>query len=151
MTSYAGGKPDLVTGAFVMRRTFIAFGAACLGLLPGSGSAWTAWNSLPVNPVRDAVFEVVGQSGSANVDYWCAAGDYARRVLEAPLGQRIYIVRGRAEAETMARKSAVQFSLVAPGQAVDKQIGLLSVTQVGENISAAMAFDYCLTNKSLGG
>ncbi len=131
-----------------MGRTFIAVGALCLALVPGAGSAWTAWNSLQVNPVRDSAFEVLGQSGSANVDFWCAAGDYARRVLAAPLGQRIYVVRGRAEAETGNRRSAVQFSLQAPEQVVDKPIGLLSVTRVGENISAAMAFDYCLKNRT---
>lgn len=129
----------------------MATGAMCLALLPEAGSAWTAWNNLRVNPVRDAVFEVVGQSGSANVDYWCAAGDYARRVLSLPLGQRIYIVRGRAEVQTTDRKSAVQFSVQAPANVKNQTIGLLSVTRVGENISAAMAFDYCLTNKAPGG
>lgn len=117
-------------------------------ILPGSAAAWVAGNSQHVNPVSPDVFEVVGRAGSSNVDYWCAAGDYARRVLDAPLHQRIYLVRGRAHAETENRKSAVQFSLLQPVDADTRTGLLLSATRVGENLSAAMAFNYCLQRKS---
>ena len=72
--------------------------------------AWIAFNRQTVTPLTAQSFEVLGQSGSSSVDYWCAAGDYARRVLDAPLGQRIYVTRARGPAETANRRSAVQFS-----------------------------------------
>lgn len=123
--------------------------AALLVGAPAWASAWQAENYLRVNPVTDGVFEVVGRSGSGGVEYWCAAGDYARRVLNSSATQRIYIVRGQGPSITTDRKSAVQFSLTAPaGSYTDPEL-VLSVTRVGENLNAASARNYCLDRKNM--
>ena len=114
-----------------------------LSVLALPAQAYRALNWLQVNPVREGVFEVVGQPGSGPAQYWCAAGDFARQVLGVAANQRIYIARGRGPSETTNRRSAVQFSLTPPPGA-DTTPGLsLSVTRPGENLRAAAARFYC--------
>lgn len=115
---------------------------------PNGTMAWTAGNSQTVTPLTDRSFEVLGQAGSANVDYWCAAGDFARRVLRVPNAQRLYVSRGRARAATANRKSAVQFSLDPPPDGDTAWHLLLSVTRVGENLTAGAAWRYCLRHRA---
>lgn len=118
--------------------------AAALMASPVPSAAWTAMNSQRVYGLSATSFEVVGRSGSTNTDYWCAAGDYARRVLDVPVSQRIYIQSGLAAAETQDRKSAVQFTLQPPADADLRPGFLVSIRRVGENMSMSGAWSYCL-------
>lgn len=128
---------------------FIAAFALCTGLGMSAAQAWQADNFHEVNPVGDVAFEVIGRAGSAGPDYWCAAGDYALRVLGAASNQRIYLVRKRGAPETSDRSQAVQFSLRAPAGA-DTTPGLfLRLNRVGDNLSAAVAQTYCLDRKNM--
>ncbi|MFT7597003.1 MAG: hypothetical protein ACI8R4_004346 [Paracoccaceae bacterium] len=123
--------------------------AALLAATPGMALAWQADNRHFVNPVSDGVFEVVGRSGSGGPEFWCAAGDYARRAIGASATQRIYLVRGPAPAITRKWNRAVLFSLTEP-QGADLTPGYtLSVTRVGENLIAASAQNYCSDYKML--
>lgn len=116
-------------------------------LLPGLAHAWLADNLHVVNMVSETEFEVVGRSGSGGPEFWCAAGDFARRVLGASATQRIYLVRGPAPATTRNWNRAVLFSLVPP-QDADLRTGfVLSVTRVGDNVGTAAALQYCSDNK----
>lgn len=112
-------------------------------LTPAWAGAWRAENRLEVNPISEAVFEVIGRPGSGGPDYWCAAGDYAFRVLGAASNARVYLVRGRAGAVTSNRRSAVHFSLTPPSNPEGENGLSLSVTRVGENLSIASAQNYC--------
>ena len=118
--------------------------AALIACMPGLAGAWTATNYLKVAPVSETVFEVVGQPGSAGQEYWCAAGDYAQRVLKVKVVQRIYIVRGPAPAQTANWDYAVLFSLIPPVDEDTRPRLTLSVKQVGSNITSALAQQYCL-------
>lgn len=116
-------------------------------LLPGLAAAWVADNRHKVNPVSGTVFEVVGKSGSGGSQFWCAAGDYARRVLGAGATQRVYLVRGVAPAQTHEWDRAVLFSLAVP-QDADLSTGFtLSTERVGDNMMAAAAQAYCMDDK----
>lgn len=122
--------------------------SALSALVPQFAGAWQADNRLTVNPVSDTVFEVIGLPGSPGSEFWCAAGEYALRVLGTSSTQRVYIVRGRAAPVTGTGPSAVQFSLNLP-EGVPPQSGLtLSVKKVGDNLSVAFARTYCLDQKS---
>lgn len=123
--------------------------AAVAGLLPVSASAFIAENRLQVNPLPNGGFEVIGQPGSGPAQYWCAAGDYALRVLGAGASRPVYMTRGIGAPVTSDRKSAIQFSLSAPegGQAADSLT--LSLDRVGDRLSVAFASNYCLNFKNL--
>ena len=118
--------------------------AALIACLPGVAGAWTASNHHKVAPVSDTAFEVVGRPGSAGQEYWCAAGEYAHRVLKAKVVQRIYLVRGPAPAQTANWNRAVLFSLTPPATGDTSAMIRLSVKQVGSNLSSALAQLYCL-------
>ncbi len=112
--------------------------------LPSTADAFTTRHGARVNPVNDAVFEVVPKSGSGT-DIWCAAGDYAQRGLGAPWSARIYVVRGRGPSVTTNRKTAVHFTLnpsrvgVQPAQSFS-----LNGFKVGDSMSVQQAFGYCM-------
>ncbi|MFT7597004.1 MAG: hypothetical protein ACI8R4_004347 [Paracoccaceae bacterium] len=117
---------------------------ALLALTPGWANAWRGINRHEVYPVSDTVFEVLNDVGSGAVDYWCGAGDFARQVMGTPAAQRIYIWRGIGPSATRQGRRSVQFSLTPPPDA-DTTPGLsLSVKKVGDNMTSALAYQYCL-------
>jgi len=117
-----------------------------LVLVPGWVGAWRAINRHEVYPVSDTVFEVLNEVGSGPVDYWCGAGDFARHVMGTPATQRIYIWRAIGPSATRQGRKSVQFSLTAP-QGADTTPGLsLSVKHAGDNLTSALAYQYCLGN-----
>lgn len=109
-----------------------------------SALAYRTINTLVVNPVSDTVFEVIGRVGSGPVQYWCSAGDYARQVLNTSATQRIYLWRALGPGVTEQTTRAVQFSVTPPPDADTTPSFLLSVTNVGDNMSSAAAHQYCL-------
>ena len=117
--------------------------ATVLTLVPGLVGAWTAQNHHKVAFVSDTVFEVVGRPGSAGQEYWCAAGEFARNVVGASAVQRVHLVRGPAVAQTSNWNRAVLFSLTPPQNGNVRPRITLSVSRVGDNMSAAMAESYC--------
>lgn len=128
-----------------------ALAIVCFASLPATGFAWKAENRLDVNPLPGSdAFEVVGRPGSAGADYWCAAGDYALRVLAAPAEARIYITRARGVPETSNRLEAVHFSLTPGGGETRPTPPFLSMRRVGDNLSIAFARTFCAENKEFG-
>ncbi len=123
-------------------RTIFALAAAA-SMAAGSALAFTSSNYMRVNPVSASVFEVVARGRANPGDYWCAAAEFLLFNGSTNATQRIYVVRRLGAAETMNRRSAVHFSLVAP-EGVDTRPGFtMSVKRVGENLSAAMARNQC--------
>ena len=104
--------------------------------------AFTADNWHEVNPVSQVSFEVIGEPGSGPTQYWCAAGDYALRALGVAGTQRVYISKPSGPSATRPGKTAVTFSLNAPADGRDTGISL-SVKDVGDNLSAVFAAQYC--------
>ena len=119
-----------------------------IALLPTLAGAWQADNLHTVNPLPGGVFEVIGEPGSAGPDFWCAAGDYATRVLGVAGTRRIYIVRGRGAPQTSDRKVGVQFALSPASGADPGQSVFLSMRRVGDNLSAVFARNYCLDRRN---
>ena len=122
-------------------KTLSALAVAALAASPVL--AFTASNYMRVNPVTNAVFEVVARGGAKPGDYWCAAAEFLLYQGSTNARQRIYVVRELGNAVTANRRSAVQFSLQAP-DGVDTSPGFtMSVRRVGENLSAATARNQC--------
>lgn len=127
-----------------MRKTLILT-AALAGLVPFAASAFNAPYGARVNPVNNAVFEVVPRSSGNGPIFWCAAADYARRALGASWTTRIYIVRGRGVSETTGRRSSVQFTLdpAAAGIQPTQPSVALNALRTGDNMSVQEANSYC--------
>lgn len=128
----------------VMTMRRLAMAAALIAAAPAWAADFRAANRLRVAPVDDQVFEVIAGPGMGGSAFWCAAGDYANRVMGAGATQRIYLVRARGPAVTRNRKSAAHFSLVPP-DGVDTSPGyFLSLRRVGENLTANDAQSHCV-------
>lgn len=110
---------------------------------PAQAEAWRAWNFLRVNPETQAEFEVIRRGGAGAADLWCAAGDYAMRVLRVPATTRIYLVEGPHTARTERNRIAVSFSLVAPDGTDTSRRFVLRSDAIGDNLSATFAQQYC--------
>ena len=124
--------------------------ALALTLSAAPVSAWTADNLLTVNDLSGGDgFEVIGGPGLAPSDYWCAAGDYALRVLRAPTTARVYLTRARGPAVTANRKSAAHFSLTPAPDAPPHEGVFLTVRKAGAHLSVGFAISYCENRKSL--
>jgi len=136
------------------------FAAALIGLsvlvsgLPQGAGAVNIKPTMRAYPVNDTVFEVVGISSAGGGGYWCGAADYAQRVLHADWAAPIYVVRGRGPSVTTGRRSAVQFSLVAPKLPGDPSAAdaplqkylpfhLLNEMTPGIHMSVQEAMGYC--------
>ncbi|MBE1285692.1 MAG: hypothetical protein GJ676_20440 [Rhodobacteraceae bacterium] len=117
--------------------------AAVLGILPGLAFGFQAWNRHDVNAVQGGVFEVVSEVGSAPIDYWCAAGDYAIRVLRTSAVQRVYIWQPIGPAVTRQGRKGVQFSLTPPPGADTSTSYSVGVKRAGDNMRASSAQNYC--------
>jgi len=118
--------------------------ALILALTPGWAVAYRAFNRHEVFPISDTVFEVVSEVGASAADYWCGAGDFVRHSMRAGATRRIYIHRGIGPSVSRPRKKAVQFTLIPPENADTSPALTLSVRAVGDNMTSAMAYQYCL-------
>ncbi|MEP2533393.1 hypothetical protein [Shimia sp.] len=85
--------------------------AACTDSAGGNSSGFRTFTGVRVNPINEAVFEVIPIPASVEEQFWCGAGEYARRVLGAPQNAQVYVVSGVGPGLTMQTKSAAQFSL----------------------------------------
>ena len=117
--------------------------AATLALAPGWAGAWRAFNAHEVLPVSPGVFEVVSEVGSGAMDYWCSAGDYAYRGMGSASTQRVYIWRGLGPSVNRPGKKAIQFSLTPPAGADTEPALTLSMHDVGDNLRASTAQQFC--------
>lgn len=129
-----------------MKNLSLATIAACLlGLTVSDASAFTSRDGSRVNPVSDAVFEVIPKTGGSGRNYWCAAGDYAQRALKARWEARLYIARSRGTSETTNRRSAVQFTLqsVPAGSSEQARNAAVNTLTRGDSMRVRDAFNLC--------
>jgi len=126
----------------MFRPVCLALGIA-LAATSANADIWRAVNQHEVAALKGGGFEVISEVGAGAADYWCGAGDYVRRRLGARGTQRIYISRALGPSVARPGKSSVQFVLTPPPGADTSTRLSLSVKAVGDNLSAAMAQQYC--------
>lgn len=118
--------------------------SAMLPLIPDAASAFTSRHGVKVNPVSQGVFEVIPRTFNGYL-FWCAAADYAHRVLKAPWGADLHVSRGLGPSETTGRRSAVQFTL-DESLVADRPVGgyaSINSLAAGDSMSVQDAFGYC--------
>ncbi|WP_158964645.1 hypothetical protein [Chachezhania sediminis] len=129
------------------RRTLGSLAAVTAGIatvaIPTVAAAFIAINQLTVNPVKQGVWEVVGNAGSSPAQLWCAAGDYGLRVEKLPSSHRIYLYRARGLGETENRSNTAQFSAAPPPSGALSPGLTLDMKRVGDNMTIAFARSYC--------
>ncbi len=130
-------------------RFFKVTGVAALTLLPVLASATGFGIGFGVNPafrttvtpLDDGSFRVATQGSSAAIAYWCGIGDFAIRTLGLPTTQRIYVSKPYDK-----KTRTVQFSFTAPEGADTSKSYSITVSRVGENMSASGAQSHCFDN-----
>jgi hypothetical protein len=100
-------------------------------------TAFTAANGLGVEPQGEASFTVPYAGLSGPTDFWCAAGDYAIRVLHQPGDALIY------RTSPLPRKSGegMAFSLDAAASVGKSGLALLGGDKDG--VTAILAQSFC--------
>ena len=123
-------------------KTVAALVVATTLALPVTGHAFTAENKGKVQSRGGSSFEVAEDRRFGVPGQWCAAADYAVRVLGAGWTSRIY-VQGQGSA-----KRNVVFGLTPKG-ASPKSITdvAASAKRPGSNFSVQRAFDYCIQQR----
>lgn len=126
-----------------MKRIALALFTAALVVDAGGAQAWRAVNRNEVFPIGEGRFEVVRRPGTGPAQYWCAAGDFARHVLDTAGTARLYVHRAAGPSVARPGATAVQFALIPPPDTEPPQGYSLSVAP-GANLSSAFAHQYCL-------
>ncbi|WP_411836848.1 hypothetical protein [Paracoccus sp. ME4] len=87
-----------------MRRTVLA---ALILMTPLPAAAFTARNGMTVTQAGPTEIAVAWSGGRRDTDYWCAAGDFAQRVMNQPVGTRLW----RASPKPRAGGEGILFTL----------------------------------------
>ncbi len=106
--------------------------------------AFRSFNGAQVNPIDDIVFEVIPKNSPRTGDIWCAASEYARRVLGAGWRTRVYVVQGQGTSVTTGRRTAIQFTIY-PDKAgvVPLEGGVRSGFRPGDSMTISNANGNC--------
>lgn len=126
-------------------KRFLMYGALAMAGMATQADAFTARNGARVNPVDSVLFEVIPSGRVRTGDYWCGAGEYARRALGAGWKDRVYIARELGQSVTTQRRSALQFTLnpEAAGVTPLPKGGFKTGLPVGDSMSIQQAEGYC--------
>lgn len=124
---------------------------AALAALPMAADARNMEDLMTVRAVPGGAqeFEVLNHPGAGPQMYWCAAGAYAQRNMGLGPLQKVYLVQGRAPAQTKAGWQAVTFTtdshhpVVAMLPDNGKSDLFLSLTKKGYALSSDSARNYC--------
>ena len=86
----------------------------CVALMiatPALANSFKAQNRLTVNPISKSVFEVVESRSLGASGSWCAAADYATRVLGASGKADLYLKTPRGPSVTNPGRKGVAYTL----------------------------------------
>lgn len=126
-----------------MRRAVIF--AVCT-LLPFSAAAqaYRADNWLTVVPLNAYDFEVIEDRGEGARGIWCAAAEFADKVLSLPGDQRLYVKTARGPSISGAGRTGVVFT--ADPARVSGEVGRansVSVSRAGLGLPVFHALQFC--------
>ncbi len=110
-----------------------------LMILPLPASAFIARNGMTVAQSGPTEIAVAPDVRRADTDYWCAAGDYAERVLNQPGKTRIW----RASPKPRSAGEGITFTLDAAQKAEGAGLSLFGAGPRDGSVSVAMAVGYC--------
>lgn len=116
---------------------------AALLALSGPAAAYVTDNGFRTYPAGDNSVIVRPLYGGSAREYFCAAGDWARRVKGAPFGSYLVMERGPARDPDFQGAFTARFALAAPGSG-NGSPGIAVSRQAGTSMSVAQAQNVCL-------
>ncbi len=125
--------------------------ALACAAVPAFAEKGLARNGLAVTGDRSG-FEVFSRAGLGGVDYFCAAGDFARTHLNAGATERVEITYPLGPSRTRSGQRSVVFKVRPPrtGNNQGADIVLLRPRAVGVSRTVAQAANFC-TRPEVGG
>lgn len=128
-----------------MTRFITLLAAAVLTATTVHAQEFRAQNRVTVVSVPGG-FEVRGDAGHGARGMWCAAADYARRVLGAGGFDRIYIAEGRVPG--IGQRAPVKFTMDPSGLIPSNVLVLgASLRTAGASLSVDHAIGFCADSK----
>ncbi len=124
-----------------MYRYILPIAAALLSVSPAMAQTFRAENRVMVTPVTDG-FVITSGGDHGAMGMWCAAADYARKVLGAAGTDRIYISQGRNPG--LGQRGPVRFSMDGSGLRSKPVVVVgASLSEPGSNLSVDHAYQFC--------
>lgn len=114
---------------------------ACIAL-PATAQTFFAENRVEVTPLKGSSFQVGPDSGFGVPGQWCAAADYARRVLGVPWASRLYV-----QGIGTAKRSIIFGPDPAGAQPSRITVVSRSAKTPGANFSVQRAYGFCIDQR----
>ncbi|WP_208349080.1 hypothetical protein [Pseudaestuariivita rosea] len=127
-------------------KAFTVFGLVLCLAIPtvGKADSLLAQNGLRAQGNGGNQIEVFTRAGFHGRDYFCAAGDYARRKLGAGATDRVMITRAPGGSPTRPNRRSMSFELFPAGAPIDdKNSFVLSPRNVGLSRTVAHSIHLC--------
>lgn len=122
------------------RTGYLPAALIALAVLPVPATAFTAQNGMWAEQISPTEIAVEYRGRRDATDYWCAAGDYARRVLELPGKTRLW----RASPKPREAGGGIIFTLDPANKAEGSGPSQFGAGPKDGSVSVAMAVgNYC--------
>ena len=104
-------------------------------------------NGFTVNQLDSTSFEVSPRGIYSNDDFWCAAGDYARRALGLDWRTNLYVSQGYHTGKVSGRRSSVSYTTDPAAAGIEPNTSqvVTNALGVGVNRTVSTAFNTCST------
>lgn len=128
-----------------MRVSLIPIVLAAMIGTTAAAQAFEAQNRLLVVPLGSKDFEVIEARGEGARGMWCAAADYAKRVLKQPGGSRVYVKTPRGPSVSGAGRIGVVFTTDPSRLSVAPNKGYsVTVRTAGRGLPINHAYQFCI-------
>ena len=131
-------------------RILVTLAAMATLTAPLPAAAFVTDNDFRTYPAGPDSVIVRPMGGGSARDYFCAAGDWARRVKGAPYGAYLVMTRSIARDPDFRGAFTAEFTLAAPGSG-DGAPGLFVANRAGTSMSVAHARNVCFAHILLPG
>ncbi|QIE42195.1 hypothetical protein [Meridianimarinicoccus aquatilis] len=138
---------------FPLFRSFpllVALGLAGCEYFDVPQPSYVARNDLRVYQMGDGRFEVLALPGTSGGDYFCAAGDYARTMRNAPAASRVSVVRPNGPTDTVPNGRSMIFEITQQGPRTLPVFTNAPMNTRGASFTVAMAQLQCWQGRGAG-
>jgi len=125
----------------------LALATAACNDAPPRPNSFTASNGLQVVQFAPDRFEVLARPGSGAPDFYCAAGEFARRMLDARAADRVVVVEPVGPSRFNPGGRGVTFTVEPQGSVSPDRGFAARVNRVGANYTVAHSVAFCRSSR----